>query len=257
MEKTIKISVEDNIAILTIDRPKSMNAINDSVMREMNEFFMEGYKSLGDIYGVIITGSGDKAFVAGADIKRLSTIDNPESDLAKYGHDTYNAMERFHVPVIAAVNGYALGGGCEMAMACHLRIASDNAKFGQPEVNLGLIPGYGGTQRLIQLIGKGRAMELLLTADIIDAETALSYGLVNRVVAQDELIASCKKMIGKIASKGPKAISKTIELVNAFYDKDVDAFKMEYEAFAQLLVTEECKEGVAAFIEKRKPEFRS
>lgn len=256
MDNAILIEERNNIIYLTVNRPKSLNAINDDVMQGLYDFFTEGYKSYEDIYGVILTGSGDKAFVAGADIKRLSQVEDASSDIAKFGHDTFNAIERFHVPVIAAVNGFALGGGCEMSMACHMRVASENAKFGQPEVNLGLIPGYGGSQRLIQLIGKGKAMELLLTGDMIDAATAERLGLVNHVVSSEELIAKCESIINKIATKGPKAITKTIDLVNAHFDKNTDAFKQEYETFAELLATDEAKEGTQAFLEKRKANFR-
>lgn len=257
MEDVVRIHNEDGIVTMTINRPKALNAINAGVMTSLNRWFNEGYKEVRGLKGVIITGSGEKAFAAGADIKEFSSLSADEGVAkSKYGHDTYDAIERFHVPVIAAINGFALGGGCELAMACHIRIATPASKFGQPEVNLGLIPGYGGTQRLVQLIGKGRALELLLTADMIDAETACNYGLVNHIVEADELLTFCTKIIAKTASKGPNSIAHTIRIVNAYFDKDVDGFKEEYTTFGQLLTEEECKEGVAAFVEKRKADFQ-
>lgn len=257
IEQAIVVTVENGIATLTINRPKALNAINTAVMEGLNRWFAAGYKSVEDLSGVIITGSGDKAFAAGADITEFMELDLEAGQAkSKYGHDTYFLIERFHVPVVAAVNGFALGGGCELAMACHLRVASEFAKFGQPEVNLGLIPGYGGSQRLPQLIGKGRAMELLLTANMIDAPTALSYGLVNVVTDQEELLSTAAKLLSKIATKGPIAIAKTIETVNAAYDESVDGYALEYGLFGELLSKDECKEGVAAFLEKRKADFK-
>ena len=256
MEKVILEKEENGIVTLTINRPKALNAINKDVMEGLNAWFNEGYKVYEGLKGVIITGAGEKAFVAGADIKQFTEVTEEGSNLSKYGHETYFSIERFHVPVIAAVNGFALGGGCELAMACHLRVAAKEAKFGQPEVNLGLIPGYGGTQRLVQLIGKGRAMYLLLTADMIDAETALEYGLVNQIVDKGDLLATCIAILEKIGGKGPQAVAKSIELVNAYFDNNTDGFQKEWEAFDKMLITEECKEGVQAFIEKRKATFK-
>jgi len=256
MEQPILISEADGVVNLTINRPKALNAINRAVMEGLHNWFAEGYKAHDRLLGVIITGSGDKAFVAGADIKEFTGISADEGvKLSKYGHDTYFLIERFHKPVIAAVNGFALGGGCELAMACHMRLASPAAKFGQPEVNLGLIPGYGGTQRLPQLIGKGRAVEMLLTANMIDANTAASYGLVNHVVAAEDLLSTAAKFISKIGTKGPLAIAKTIATVNDHYDENTDGFASEQNIFGSLLITEECKEGVSAFVQKRKPNF--
>jgi len=256
MEEAILVTIDDGIATLTINRPKALNAINTAVMEGLHHWFSDGYKSVSGLSGVIITGSGDKAFAAGADITEFMELDLAAGQAkSKYGHDTYFLIERFHVPVVAAVNGFALGGGCELAMACHLRVASETAKFGQPEVNLGLIPGYGGSQRLPQLIGKGRAMELLLTANLIDAETALSYGLANRVCTGEDLLPTAHKILTKIATKGPIAIAKTIATVNAAYDESVDGYALEYGIFGELLSNAECKEGVAAFLEKRKANF--
>ena len=256
MNDTILIKNEDGIVTLTINRPTALNAINADVMSGLNDWFSSGYKEVGKLKGVIITGSGEKAFVAGADIKGFTSLSVEEgSQLSKFGQDTYFKIENFHVAVIAAVNGYALGGGCELAMACHLRIASENALFGQPEVNLGLIPGYGGTQRLPQLIGKAKAMELTLTADMIGAVESLQLGLVNHIVPLEELLDKCKSIILKISTKGPSSIAKAIKAINAHYHNSEDGYKVEYETFGELLNTEECKEGVSAFIEKRKPNF--
>ena len=258
MEEIILIENQEGLVTLTINRPKALNAINADVMKGLNDWFEEGYKEVKGLKGVIITGSGEKAFVAGADIKGFSTLNADEgSQLSKYGQDTYFKIENFHVPVIAAVNGYALGGGCELAMACHLRVSSENALFGQPEVNLGLIPGYGGTQRLPQLIGKAKAMELTLTGDTIGAEEALKLGLVNYVVSLDELHEKCASIIKKTSKKGPISIAKAIRAINAHYAHDQDGYAVEYQTFGKLLDSDECREGVAAFIEKRKPNFRS
>jgi len=256
MNDTIIVSIENGIALLTINRPKALNAINKDVMQGLNDWFSSGYKEVAGLKGAVITGSGEKAFVAGADIKGFTTLNKEQGQqLSKFGQDTYFLIENFHVPVIAAVNGYALGGGCELAMACHLRIASENAMFGQPEVNLGLIPGYGGTQRLPQLIGKAKAMELTLTADLIGAVEALQLGLVNHVVPMEGLLEKCNSIIAKTSTKGPISIAKAIRAVNAHYDNSKDGYEVEYNTFGELLDSDECREGVNAFIEKRKPNF--
>lgn len=253
---TLLLEIEDDIALVQVNRPKALNAINDEVMTELGMLFDEVLDAK-SLKGVIITGSGDKAFVAGADITQFQNLDKQAGfKISKKGHDVYNRIERFPIPVIAAVNGYSLGGGNELAMACHIRIASENAKFGQPEVNLGLVPGYGGTQRLIQYIGKGRAMELLLTADIIDAEKALEYGLVTHIFPSGELISEAKKLIDKISRKGPLAIARTIELVNAYFDKNANGFMKEADRFGETIGSDESTEGVNAFLEKRKADFR-
>ena len=254
--KTLLLDIEDGIATVTINRPQALNAINDDVMTELGEVFGK-HLDASALKGVVITGSGEKAFVAGADITQFKNLDKKAGfDISKKGHDVYNAIEKFSVPVIAAINGYSLGGGNELAMACHIRIASENAKFGQPEVNLGLIPGYGGTQRLIQYIGKGRAMELLLTADIIDAEKALEYGLITKICSKESLLEEAYALIRKISSKGPLAVARTIELVNAFFDKNANGFMKEADRFGETIESEESTEGVNAFLEKRKAEFR-
>jgi enoyl-CoA hydratase len=249
------INNEDGIVTITINRPEALNAINKEVMEGLGQFFTDHQDDY-NIKGVIITGAGEKAFVAGADIKQFSGLNALEGEaLSKFGQDVYFKIENFHKPVIAAVNGFALGGGCELALACHMRVASNKAKFGQPEVNLGLLPGYGGTQRLAHCIGKSKAFELLLTADMIDAIEAKSLGLINHVVDAGQEIEKSKEIINKIATKGPLAVKYTIQCINDCYDESKNGFKTEYEAFGTLLTTDDAKEGAAAFIEKRKANF--
>jgi enoyl-CoA hydratase len=250
----IQERIEDYF-LLTINRPTALNALNRDVFNAIEDFFTS-YKNDFTIKGVILTGAGEKAFVAGADIKEFASLGAQEgSNLSKRGQDIFFLIERFHVPVIAAVNGFALGGGCELAMSCHIRIGGTHAKFGQPEVNLGLVPGYGGSQRLIQLIGKGKATEMLLTADMINAEEALRLGIITHIVESGQEVNKSVEILKKIASKGPLAIAKTIELVNAFFDKNTDGFVKEYSDFGLTIGSQDCKEGAAAFVEKRKPNF--
>lgn len=247
----------DDIVILTINRERALNALNKQTMHELNHFFREYLPSLDYYKGVVITGSGEKAFVAGADIKELVAMSQKEGKaLSSLGNHLFHFIETFHKPVIAAVNGFCLGGGCELAMACHMRIASNNARFGQPEVNLGIIPGYGGTQRLVQLIGKGKALELLMTGDIIKAEQALSLGLVNYLLEQDELIEKSKSIINKIATKGPLSIAKIADCVDSYFDKTRNGFEVEVEGFGSMFQTDEFLEGANAFIEKRPANFK-
>jgi enoyl-CoA hydratase len=209
-----------------------------------------------EIKGVILTGAGAKAFVAGADISEFSTKQAEEGKaLAQKGQDIFSRIEQCPKPFIAAVNGFALGGGCELAMSCHFRYASENAKFGQPEVNLGLIPGYGGTQRLPMLVGKGKAMQWIMTGELIDASLALNSGLVNAVVPQENLISEVRKVLSTIISKSPLALEKVIAAVNAYYDRNLDGFAEEIHLFGECFGTEDMKEGVAAFLGKRKPVF--
>ena len=254
--ETLLTSIEDDILVVTINRPKALNALNDQVFKDLIDLFHDELPD--DISGVIITGAGEKAFVAGADIKEFLELDNDSAErLAQRGHDIFARIEGLHIPTIAAVNGFALGGGCELAMACHMRVASEHAKFGQPEVNLGILPGYAGSQRLPQLIGKGRAFEFLMTGDMISAQDAYRMGLANHVVAPEDLLSTCKKIIHKISKKAPIAIKEVITVVNDHYDKGKDGFKSEVKAFGRLAATEDFKEGASAFIEKRKPNFQN
>ena len=256
MYTNLLLSETSGILVVTVNREKALNALNLQTMQELRRLFEEDAPKRA-IKGVILTGAGPKAFVAGADISEFQALDPARGrEMARNGQDTFFAIERFPKPVIAAVNGFALGGGCELAMACHLRVASDNARFGQPEVNLGLIPGYGGTQRLIQYIGKGKALELILTADMINAEEALRLGLVNQVVPQEELMAKTMELMDKITSKGPVAVAKVIAAVNAHFQADQAGFDTEVAAFGETTGTEDFREGAAAFLEKRKPNFK-
>ena len=253
--QNILVENEGGIITLTLNREKALNALNQQTMQELKSFFEHDFEQIGNIVGVIITGAGSKAFVAGADITEFIGMSNAGEQLAQRGQDIFLLIERFHRPVIAAVNGFALGGGCELAMACHIRIASPNAKFGQPEVNLGLIPGYGGTQRLVQLIGKGRAIELLISAVMIDANTALQYGLVNYVVPASELLNKARAILDVVNTKAPLAIAKCIEAANAALDETKNGYEVEITGFGNCFGTEDMKEGTTAFIEKRKAVF--
>lgn len=253
----ILTEVADGIAILTLNREKSLNALNSAVLEELGYFFRESGSAMADLRGVVITGAGEKAFAAGADITEFEGLDAAQGmEFARRGQAVFSAIERFHVPVAAAVNGFALGGGCELAMACHLRIAGAKARFGQPEVNLGLIPGYGGTQRLIQYVGKTKALELMLSADMIGADEALRLGLVNAIVPAGEEVAAARAMLLKIAAKAPVAVAKVIEAVNAFFDSSADGYEAEIKAFGDCCNTEDFREGAAAFLAKRTPAFK-
>jgi len=254
--QNIQITVNPTHITLTLNRPKSLNALNIQLIRELHHFFSQSREDFGNFHAVIITGSGDKAFAAGADITEIASLSQEEGiAFSSFGHETMHLIETFHVPVIAAVNGFALGGGCELAMACHIRIASENAKMGLPEVSLGLIPGYGGTQRLAQIVGKGKAFELVLTGDMVGAEEALRIGLVNHVVPLEELMQTCEKIVRKIASKGPVAIERAIMSINAFYESGDAGFVSEIENFGALIGTDDAREGTSAFLEKRKADF--
>jgi enoyl-CoA hydratase len=253
--QTLLTELSEGILTVTINRPDKLNALNQQVLEELSQVLLEIYKD-NSIKGVILTGTGPKAFVAGADISGFLSVSSAEgSVLAKKGQDIFFRIENCPKPFVAAVNGFALGGGCELAMSCHYRIASENAKFGQPEVNLGLIPGYGGTQRLTQLVGKGRAMELMMTADMIDAALAHQIGLVNHVVPSEELMTFTRKSIEKILSKSPVAIGKVIAAVNAAFDNTKNGFNEEIKLFGECFGTDDMKEGVTAFLEKRKATF--
>lgn len=246
----------NGITTITINRPKKLNALNRDTIEELHDAFEVANTDAGTKV-IILTGSGDKAFVAGADISEFADFNVEEGSLlAAKGQDLlFNFIENLSTPVIAAVNGFALGGGLELAMACHFRVASTNAKVGLPEVSLGVIPGYGGTQRLPQLVGKGRAMELIMTAGMIDANKALSYGLVNHVVAQDELISLCESIAQKIMRNSSVAIAEAIKAVNANYKDGINGFDVEIEAFGNCFGTEDFTEGTTAFLEKRKANF--
>ena len=254
--ETLLTEVKDNILILTLNRPDAMNALNALMFDELNAFFSEDFKAY--TFGcVIITGHGEKAFAAGADIKELHGLNHSQAEhLSSKGQKIFRLIEEFHLPVIAAVNGFALGGGCELAMACHFRVASGKARFGQPEVNLGIIPGYGGTQRLVQLIGKGKAMELLMTGDMVGAEEALRLGLANYVVEPDQLLAKANELAMKILSKGPLALSGVIRCVNGHFVSGVDGYALEARTFGEIADSADFLEGTSAFIEKRKPVFK-
>jgi enoyl-CoA hydratase len=255
--KQIQLEIRDNIAFITLNRPEALNALNRETMEDLAAIFNEEFFDEHDyLVGFIITGSGPKAFAAGADIKEFIGLSAEEgADLSKFGQDVFFNLERSPLPVIAAINGFALGGGCELAMACHIRIAAENAKFGQPEVNLGLIPGYGGTQRLPQLIGRGRAIELMITADIISAQEAYRIGLVNHIVPEGQALQKAEEMLRKIAQKAPIAVSNVIFCVNAIEDSE-DGYNDEVEAFGDCCDTEDFAEGAAAFIEKRPADFK-
>ncbi|MDA9367654.1 enoyl-CoA hydratase-related protein [bacterium] len=254
--ENLLLTVSDGIATLVINRPKQLNALNKQTLSEINEAF-ESMRNNDAVKVVIMTGSGEKAFVAGADIKEFADFSGAEgSDLAKTGHMTvFNVIEEFSKPVIVAINGFALGGGLELAMAAHVRIASDNARMGLPETSLGVIPGYGGTQRLPQLIGKGRALEMIFSAKMIDASTALNYGLVNAVVPQETLKSTAEKMAHDFMKNSIVAMGYAIEAVNAGMLEGAIGYDVEVQAFGDCFETADFKEGTTAFLEKRKPKF--
>jgi len=254
--QTLLTSLENGICTITINRPDKLNALNKDVIDELSKAMDEVYSN-GEIRSAIITGAGSKAFVAGADISEFTSLSANEGiDLAKRGQQlVFDKIEASPKPVIAAVNGFALGGGCELALSCHFIIASEHAKFGQPEVNLGLIPGYGGTQRLTQVVGRNRAMQLLMTGDMFTAKDAAQYGMVNEIVAPDKLIDRCKEILQLIQTKAPLAIAKVIECVNHF-DHTQDGYDFEIKKFGECFATEDKNEGTSAFLEKRKANFK-
>lgn len=256
MYQTLLTSLENNIFTITVNRPDKLNAINATVMSELGQAMDEVYNNK-EIKSAIITGAGPKAFIAGADISEFNGIKEDGTALSRIGQEIFFKVERSPKPVIAAVNGFALGAGCEVAMSCHMRIAATNARFGQPEVNLGLTPGYGGTQRLVQLIGKGRAMELLLTANMIDADTALQYGLVNHVTEPDFLLNKARELLQLINTKAPIALAGCITAANAVFDETKEGYQLEADIFGDCFATEDMKEGRNAFLEKRKANFRN
>ncbi len=253
---TILVSTTGYLGKVTINRPNKLNALNLETIQELHEA-LKALDAEKETKAIILTGSGEKAFVAGADISEFAGFSEKEGrNLAENGQRTlFDLIENLSTPVIAAVNGFALGGGLELAMACHFRIASDNAKMGLPEVSLGVIPGYGGTQRLPQLVGKGRAMELIMTAGMIDAKKALAYGLVNHVVTQEELLPLCEKIAGRISNNSSMAIGYAIKAVNAGFKNDSNGYAEEIKAFGSCFGTDDFKEGTTAFLEKRKANF--
>lgn len=256
-EKSLLLEIKDRVAVVTINRAEKLNALNTATITELFQIFKK-LKTDSNVGAVIITGSGEKAFVAGADIEEIHRHDDISGRIfAMRGQKVFRFIEKMDKPVIAAVNGFALGGGCELAMACHLRIAAENAKFGQPEINLGLIPGYGGTQRLARLIGLGRALNFLLTGDLFDAETALQFGLVTEVVPGKELLNRAIALAKNLVGKPPIAAQYIIKACCEGIDLSLDAgLNLEAELFGNLCATEDMKEGTAAFMEKRKPSFK-
>lgn len=255
MYNNLLLQKNAGILTITINRESKLNALTIETIKEIKQAIGEA-QSDEEVAGIIITGAGPKAFVAGADISEFANFNVSEgTEMAAHGHAAFNSIEHSKKPVIAAINGFALGGGCELAMACHIRVAAENAKFGQPEVNLGIIPGYAGTQRLTQLVGKGKALELLMTADIIGAAEAKELGLVNHVTTPEELITKCEEILNKIKTKSPLAIAAVIDCVNTHFSKDKPGFDREIDLFGRSFATEDFKEGTTAFVEKRKAIF--
>ncbi|PQJ69150.1 enoyl-CoA hydratase/isomerase family protein [Polaribacter butkevichii] len=254
--ENILVEKKDSLAQITINRPKKLNALNKATIKELNIAFA-ALEDDETTRAIILTGSGDKAFVAGADISEFADFSVEEgANLSRLGHEIlFDYVANLSIPVIAAINGFALGGGLELAMACHFRVASDNAKMGLPEVSLGVIPGYGGTQRLPQLVGKGKAMEMIMTAGMISAEEAKESGLVNHVTTQEELLPLAEKIAGKITRNSSDAISAAIRAINAGFEEGVNGFDVEVEEFGECFGTEDFNEGTAAFLGKRKPNF--
>ncbi|MCP4520500.1 MAG: enoyl-CoA hydratase [Cytophagales bacterium] len=256
--KNLILTIQEGIATITINREKKLNALNFETLAELKQVF-EDLSTQREVSVIILTGQGEKSFVAGADINEIHTLDKEKAEeVVTNAHHIFNAIEQFPKPVIAAVNGFALGGGCELAMACHMRFASENAQFAQPEINLGIIPGYGGTQRLTHLVGKGKAIELMLSADYISAQEAKRIGLVNDVLeSQEELYAHCRKLAKKLSEKPKIATKLIIDAVNAHYQFDKDGFAQEIKNFAECCSTDDFKEGTQAFMEKRKANFKN
>ena len=254
---TLLLDVDDEgLAVLTINRPDKLNALNNTVLDELEEA-IEGIADEDEVKGLIICGAGDKAFVAGADIKELSVLDTDDGRLAsRKGQKIFQKIEELGKPVIAVIEGYALGGGCELAMACHLRVASKKAVFGLPETSLGLLPGYGGTQRLTRLIGRGRAMEMILTANHIKADLALAYGLVNRLVSDGSAMDEAKDLMTTILSRGPVAVRLAMKAIDAAAGDPEEGYRTEARLFGRLCGTKDFQEGTTAFLEKRKPQFK-
>lgn len=254
----LQVQNNNDVLVVTINRPKALNALNKQTMDELKTFFTLDAPTQKNIKGIVLVGAGDKAFVAGADISEFTSLDAAAAQaMAMGGQEIFFAIERFEKPVIAAITGFALGGGCELAMACHMRIGNVKSRFGQPEVNLGILPGYGGTQRLVQLIGKGKALELMMTADMIAGEEALRLGLLNHLVEAGQEVAKAIEIIEKIATKAPLAIAGVIRSVNAYFEDGKDGYKAEIAEFTRSVETDDFKEGATAFLEKRAANFKN
>ena len=252
----IQLNVEDSILTITISRADKLNALNVDTLEELRIAIQSSYDEK-DIKGVIITGTGDKAFVSGADIDEIVGLNELNGrKFSENGQEIFALIENSHKPIIAAINGYALGAGCELAMACHIRIATKSSQFGFPEVTLGMIPGYGGTQRLTQLVGKGKALELMMTADIISAEEAKELKLINHLVSdRDELMEKSNEILSKILSNAPLAVGMVVTCVNSVYNFDENGYQTESNSFSNCFKSKDFQEGINAFIEKRKPDF--
>ncbi len=251
----ILFEIKGSIAYITINRPQQLNALNKATFVDL-ETVVDAVNAEANVLGAIITGSGEKSFVAGADIKEFSDFNVAQGEaLSRNGMRIFKKIEDSKKPIIAAINGFALGGGLELAMSCQIRVAETHAKFGQPEVGLGVTPGYAGTQRLTQLIGKGKAMELLMTAEMINSEMALQLGLINYVTEKGESVAKAEAILTQIAKQSPTAVAAVIRCVNAFYTDGVDGFNTEAVEFGRCFGTEDFKEGTTAFMERRKPTF--
>lgn len=255
--ETLTLESEQGVCVLSFNRPKALNALNRQTLDELERALIQA-ESDPRIHGLILTGSGEKAFVAGADIKELAQLDaDAARKVAQRGQSIFSRIENLPIPVIAAVNGFCLGGGCELAMSCHMRVASETARFGQPEAKLGLIPGYGGTQRLPRLVGRGRALEIILSGDMVSAQEALRIGLVNHVVPADQLIPRCRQLLESILANSPTAVRHTIEAVNKGSQGSLEeGLALEAALFGLSCASEDMREGTQAFLEKRKPRFR-
>lgn len=254
--ENLKLSLEEGILTITISRISKLNALNTETVEEIGAAMQDAFDN-DEVRGIIFTGEGNKAFVAGADIAEIANLNEVVGRrFSERGQDIFSMIEESPKPVIAAVNGFALGGGCELAMACHIRIASENAQFGQPEVKLGLIPGYGGTQRLTQLVGKGKARDLMMTGDLISAQEAMRLRLVNHVTTYADLMPRTREIMSKIVSKAPVAIGLIVDCVNAWFDKEEHGYQTEANSFSRCCGSDDFKEGTHAFLEKRKPHFK-